>query len=163
MDLKVPPAGESISTVVISEWLVKEGDSVEEDQTVVILETDKINVEVPAPTSGVLSQILKGAGQEADIGEVIAHLEAGKRLRSRYPSLSDATLVYALQSTLPMGDRNATDFAQLAHLGVLREGAALEESGYVSYRSTPPASDTWQLDANSNLSRTGTSVRLRRS
>ena len=77
MDLKVPPAGESISTVVISEWLVKEGDSVEEDQTVVILETDKINVEVPAPTSGVLSQILKGAGQEADIGEVIAHLEAG--------------------------------------------------------------------------------------
>ena len=65
MDLKVPPAGESISTVVISEWLVKEGDSVEEDQTVVILETDKINVEVPAPTSGVLSQILKGAGQEA--------------------------------------------------------------------------------------------------
>lgn len=77
MDLKVPPAGESISTVVISEWLVKEGDSVEEDQTVVILETDKINVEVPAPTSGVLSQILKGPGQEADIGEVIAHLEAG--------------------------------------------------------------------------------------
>jgi 2-oxoglutarate dehydrogenase E2 component (dihydrolipoamide succinyltransferase) len=77
MDLKVPPAGESISTVVISEWLVKEGDSVEEDQTVVILETDKINVEVPAPATGVLSQILKGPGQEADIGEVIAHLEAG--------------------------------------------------------------------------------------
>ena len=78
MDLKVPPAGESISTVVISEWLVKEGDHVEEDQTIVILETDKINVEVPAPTSGVLSQILKGPGQEADIGEVIAHLEAGE-------------------------------------------------------------------------------------
>ena len=45
MDLKVPPAGESISTVVISEWLVSEGESVKEDQTLVILETDKINVE----------------------------------------------------------------------------------------------------------------------
>ncbi|MFA5506335.1 MAG: 2-oxoglutarate dehydrogenase complex dihydrolipoyllysine-residue succinyltransferase [Vulcanimicrobiota bacterium] len=77
MELKVPPAGESISTVVISEWLVEEGDSVQEDQTLVILETDKINVEVPSPVSGVLSEILKGPGQEADIGEVIAQLEAG--------------------------------------------------------------------------------------
>lgn len=78
MELQVPPAGESISTVVISEWLVKEGDSVKEDQTLVILETDKINVEVPSPISGVLTQILKGPGQEADIGEVIGQLEAGE-------------------------------------------------------------------------------------
>lgn len=78
MDLKVPPAGESISTVVISEWLVSEGESVKEDQTLVILETDKINVEVPSPVTGKLSQILKGPGQEADIGEIIAHIEAGE-------------------------------------------------------------------------------------
>jgi 2-oxoglutarate dehydrogenase E2 component (dihydrolipoamide succinyltransferase) len=77
MELKVPSAGESISTVVISEWLVAEGESVSEDQTLVILETDKINVEVPSPVTGKLSQILKGPGKEADIGEVIAHLEAG--------------------------------------------------------------------------------------
>lgn len=77
MELKVPPAGESISTVMISEWLVKEGDSVEADQTLVILETDKINVEVPAPVSGVVESILKGPGQEADIGEVIAQLKEG--------------------------------------------------------------------------------------
>ena len=77
--------------------------------------------------------------------EQIAHLEAGKRLLSRYPGISGSTLVYALQSTLPMGDRNATDFAQLAHLGVLRQGNALAESGYVSYRSAPPAGDLWQF------------------
>lgn len=77
MDLKVPPAGESISTVMISEWLVKEGDSVTQDQTLVILETDKINVEVPSPVSGVLAKILKTPGAEADIGEVIAKLEEG--------------------------------------------------------------------------------------
>lgn len=77
MDLKVPPAGESISTVMISEWLVKEGDSVDQDQTLVVLETDKINVEVPSPVSGTVGKILKGPGQEADIGEVIAQLVEG--------------------------------------------------------------------------------------
>jgi len=77
MDLKVPPAGESISTVMISEWLVKEGDPVDLDQILVVLETDKINVEVPSPTAGVLEKILKESGQEADIGEVIAQLAEG--------------------------------------------------------------------------------------
>lgn len=77
MDLKVPPAGESISTVMISEWLVEEGDEISEDQTVVILETDKINVEVPSPVTGVMGKILKGPGQEADIGEVIAEVSEG--------------------------------------------------------------------------------------
>ena len=60
--------------------------------------------------------------------EQIAHLDAGKRLLSLYPGLPGATLVYALQSTLPMGDRNATDFAQFAHLCLLQEGKALDES-----------------------------------
>lgn len=77
MDLKVPPAGESISTVMISEWLVEEGSSVAEDQILVVLETDKINVEVPAPAAGVLTKILKKSGEEADIGESIGQLETG--------------------------------------------------------------------------------------
>ena len=67
MELKVPPAGESISTVLISEWLVEEGQAVKEDQTVVILETDKINVEVPSPVSGKLSQS-SHRGQEGHKG-----------------------------------------------------------------------------------------------
>lgn len=77
MELKVPPAGESISTVMISEWLVAEGDAISEDQILVVLETDKINVEVPSPISGTLGKILKKPGEEADIGEVIAELAAG--------------------------------------------------------------------------------------
>lgn len=77
MELKVPPAGESISTVVISEWLVSEGDAISEDQVLVVLETDKINVEVPSPVNGSVGKILKQAGQEADVGEVIAELVGG--------------------------------------------------------------------------------------
>lgn len=77
MELKVPPAGESISTVMISEWLVAEGDAISADQILVVLETDKINVEVPSPIDGTLAKILKQPGEEADIGEVIAQLTAG--------------------------------------------------------------------------------------
>ncbi len=77
MELKVPPAGESISTVMISEWLVAEGDSVSADQILVVLETDKINVEVPSPVDGTLVKILKQPGEDAEIGDVIAELAAG--------------------------------------------------------------------------------------
>lgn len=77
MDIKVPPAGESISTVLVSEWLVAEGDSVSADQILVVLETDKINVEVPSPAAGRLEKILKQAGEEASVGEIIAQVSEG--------------------------------------------------------------------------------------
>jgi 2-oxoglutarate dehydrogenase E2 component (dihydrolipoamide succinyltransferase) len=82
MELQVPPAGESISTVMISEWLVAEGDPVTVDQIVVVLETDKINVEVRSPVSGTLARILKQPGDEAEVGEAIAVLEEGAHLAS---------------------------------------------------------------------------------
>ncbi len=86
MELKVPPAGESISTVMISEWLVAEGDSITTDQILVVLETDKINVEVPSPVDGTLVKILKKAGDDADIGEVLAELTAGAAGAEKKPA-----------------------------------------------------------------------------
>ncbi|MDA8018602.1 MAG: 2-oxoglutarate dehydrogenase complex dihydrolipoyllysine-residue succinyltransferase [Thermoanaerobaculia bacterium] len=78
IELKVPSVGESITEVMIGEWLVKEGDHVEEDAAVVIIETDKVNVELPAPTSGTITKILKGNGEDAEVGEVVGHMEAGE-------------------------------------------------------------------------------------
>ena len=89
MELKVPPAGESISTVMISEWLVAEGESVSADQILVVLETDKINVEVPSPVDGTLVKILKQPGEDAEIGEVIAELAAGAG--GKAPAAKEAT------------------------------------------------------------------------
>ncbi len=77
MDIKVPPSGESISTVLVSEWLVEEGEAVEADQIVAVLETDKVNVEVPAPVAGRLEKILIGPGQEAEIGDLIGTIKEG--------------------------------------------------------------------------------------
>ncbi len=79
IDLKVPPVGESVTEVIIGEWLVQPGDYVEEDAPVVVVESDKVNLEVPAPKSGVLAEVLKSAGETATIGEVVGRLEPGER------------------------------------------------------------------------------------
>src|SRR5688572_13825756 len=77
IELVVPKVGESITEVQIVEWLKAEGDAVERDGNVAVIETDKATVELPAPVSGVLSKVLKGKGQTAKVGEVIGYLEEG--------------------------------------------------------------------------------------
>ncbi len=77
VELKVPPAGESITEVQIGEWLKKEGDAVRRDENIVVIETDKVTVELPAPADGVVSKILVGDGEDANVGDVIGYLEEG--------------------------------------------------------------------------------------
>ncbi len=75
VELVVPEVGESITEVQIGQWLKQEGEHVQVDQGVVEIESDKATLEVPAPVTGVISQVLKKAGETAKVGEVIAYLE----------------------------------------------------------------------------------------
>ncbi len=75
IDITIPEVGESISEVQIGEWRKSEGDSVEQDEAIVELETDKASVELPAPAGGTLSQITKQSGQSAQVGDVIGSIE----------------------------------------------------------------------------------------
>jgi 2-oxoglutarate dehydrogenase E2 component (dihydrolipoamide succinyltransferase) len=77
IELKVPPVGESITEVQIGEWLKSEGERAERDDPVVVIESDKVTLEIPAPVSGVVQQVLKKAGEMARIGEVIGTMEEG--------------------------------------------------------------------------------------
>src|SRR5262249_12257858 len=61
----------------------KEGDFVKRDEPIVALESDKANVEVPAPVGGILKQVLKGAGSKVTIGEVLARIEPATMRLSR--------------------------------------------------------------------------------
>ncbi|MBI3925422.1 MAG: 2-oxoglutarate dehydrogenase complex dihydrolipoyllysine-residue succinyltransferase [Armatimonadetes bacterium] len=79
VEIKVPPAGESISSVVIGEWMVEPGGWIDRDETMVVLETDKINVEVPAPIAGKVEDVRKKTGESASIGEVIATMVEADR------------------------------------------------------------------------------------
>ncbi len=75
VNIKVPTVGESITEVVIGEWLKAPGTWVAQDESVVSLETDKVNVEVPAPVAGILGQPLKQKGETAAIGDILATIE----------------------------------------------------------------------------------------
>ena len=73
-EVKVPEVGESITEVFIGSWLKQDGETVEKDEPLVEIETDKATLEVPAPVSGVLSGVTKQQGDSATVGEVIAQV-----------------------------------------------------------------------------------------
>jgi 2-oxoglutarate dehydrogenase E2 component (dihydrolipoamide succinyltransferase) len=77
IELKVPPVGESITEVQIGDWLKSEGERAERDETIVKIDTDKVTVDLPAPVSGVITQITVPKGQMASVGDVIGYMEEG--------------------------------------------------------------------------------------
>ncbi|MEK3674489.1 2-oxoglutarate dehydrogenase complex dihydrolipoyllysine-residue succinyltransferase [Paenibacillus sp. FSL R10-2771] len=70
-EIKVPDLGESISEGTIYKWLVKEGDTVGQGDVLAELETDKVNLEISAEEDGVISSILRQAGENVAVGEAI--------------------------------------------------------------------------------------------
>ena len=71
VELIVPTLGESITEATVSKWLKKIGESFEVDEPLVEIETDKITVEVPAPSAGVLSEIKVQEGKDVNICGVL--------------------------------------------------------------------------------------------
>ena len=67
----VPVLGESITEATVSKWLKNEGDSVEADEPIVELETDKVNLEVPSPINGVLTEINSKDGTTVEVGALL--------------------------------------------------------------------------------------------
>src|SRR5579872_5232126 len=91
VELKIPAVGESISEVVIGAWHKSVGDAVEKDEDLVELETDKATFELPAPAAGVITQILKKAGDTATVGDVIGSIgEAAAPSRANPPAAPPA-------------------------------------------------------------------------
>jgi len=77
VDLVVPTLGESISEAVVGKWHKKPGDAVKADEPLLLLETDKVTVDVPSPASGTLEKALVKEGQTVRVGEVLGSIAAG--------------------------------------------------------------------------------------
>ena len=84
-EVKVPTLGESVSEATIGEWLKQPGEAVAADEPIASLETDKVAVEVPAPTAGVMGQHLAKVGDTVAVGAVIATIEAGSGTAAAAP------------------------------------------------------------------------------
>jgi len=67
----VPVLGESVTEATVAKWLKNKGDKVNVDEAIVELETDKVNVEVPAPSSGVIEKISVKEGQTVNVGALL--------------------------------------------------------------------------------------------
>src|SRR5437867_13297627 len=80
VELVVPSVGESISEVEIGDWLKKPGDPVQEDEPVVVIETEKVTVELPAPATGTITHTFKRKGEQAAVGAVIANVAPNGKL-----------------------------------------------------------------------------------
>ncbi|MBI2893130.1 MAG: 2-oxoglutarate dehydrogenase complex dihydrolipoyllysine-residue succinyltransferase [Deltaproteobacteria bacterium] len=74
VDLAVPWLGESVTEALIGRWLKGVGEAVRPDEPVAELETDKVNVQLPAPAAGVLSEQVHPAGATVKVGEVIGRI-----------------------------------------------------------------------------------------
>jgi 2-oxoglutarate dehydrogenase E2 component (dihydrolipoamide succinyltransferase) len=83
--LKVPSVGESITEVEIGEWLKQEGAFAKQDEPVLILETEKATLELPAPVQGKVTQVIKKTGEKAAVGDVVGYME-----ESAEPALQQA-------------------------------------------------------------------------
>ena len=82
-EIVVPVLGESITEATVSKWLKKSGDSVKADEPIVELETDKVNLEVPSPVSGVLSNIKTKEGETVKVGALLGVVTEGENTETK--------------------------------------------------------------------------------
>src|SRR5699024_8825154 len=90
IDVLVPQLSESVSEATLMEWKKQPGEAVEMDEILIEIETDKVVLEVPAPSDGVMSEIVKGDGSTVGAEEVIARIDSEGKATAAASS-SDST------------------------------------------------------------------------
>jgi 2-oxoglutarate dehydrogenase E1 component len=113
VDIVTPQAGESVAEGTILEWTKQVGDSVEADETVVEISTDKVDMELPAPAAGTITEILAEEGETVGVGQVIARMQVGAG-GAKPSAPSDDTPKQAAPAPTPVGANggNASPVAQ---------------------------------------------------
>src|SRR5215470_8853413 len=90
VELTVPALGESITEAVVGKWHKKVGDTVAVDEPVVVLETDKVTIDVPAPAAGTIASIAHGEGDTVKIGDVLGSIAPGAGAAASAPAAKPA-------------------------------------------------------------------------
>ncbi|HEY3116175.1 MAG TPA: biotin/lipoyl-containing protein, partial [Chloroflexota bacterium] len=88
----MPNTGEGVTQGTVIEWLKREGDHVDRDEGIVEVETEKVNIDIPAPRAGTLRQILVHEGDDVAVGEPLAYIEPAqaKSSSARAPAPAEA-------------------------------------------------------------------------
>jgi len=91
IDVMVPTLGESVTEATVSTWFKAVGDTVAQDEMLCELETDKVSVEVPAPASGTLSEIIAAEGETVQADAKLAVISSGDGAAASAPAAAPAT------------------------------------------------------------------------
>jgi 2-oxoglutarate dehydrogenase E2 component (dihydrolipoamide succinyltransferase) len=105
IEIRVPSLGESVTDVTVARWLKQPGEAVVRDEPVVELETDKVNVEVPAPAAGTLAEIVAAEGATLPVGGVLGTIGDMTAVPAAHPTPLEATLPLPEEE----GSANAAD------------------------------------------------------
>ncbi|RUM09924.1 2-oxoglutarate dehydrogenase complex dihydrolipoyllysine-residue succinyltransferase [Rhizobium chutanense] len=140
-EIRVPTLGESVSEATVGTWFKKVGDAIKADEPILELETDKVTIEVPAPASGTLSEIVAAAGETVGLGALLGQISAGAGAAAPAAAAPAA----AAPAATPVQPAPAA-VAQPAAVAV----AASSSSASVS--TMPPAPAASKMLAENNLS-----------
>jgi 2-oxoglutarate dehydrogenase E2 component (dihydrolipoamide succinyltransferase) len=108
VEVRVPALGESIVDATIASWQKKEGDQVQHGDILAELETDKVNVEVPADQDGILQKVTKQVGDIVAVGEVIAFIEDSVRTSSSAIKSNGTSTVETVAQQAPASSTQQT-------------------------------------------------------
>jgi 2-oxoglutarate dehydrogenase E2 component (dihydrolipoamide succinyltransferase) len=133
-DVLVPQLSESISEATLLNWKKQPGEAVEADEILIEVETDKVVLEVPAPASGVIKEIVKGDGSTVTSGEVLARIDTeGKAAAAAAPAEAPAAEAPAAAPAAAAAASSASSVASPAAGKILAEKgvdpASVEGSG----------------------------------
>src|SRR4030088_2300308 len=90
-EIRVPTLGESVTEATIGRWFKKAGDAVAVDEPLVELETDKVTIEVPAPSAGTLGDIVAKDGETVAVGALLGQINDGAAGGASQPAPAAAT------------------------------------------------------------------------
>ena len=76
IEVPMPQMGESIAEGTVSKWLKRLGDSVERDEPILEISTDKVDAEIPAPAAGTLAEITVQEGETVGVGTIVAYIDS---------------------------------------------------------------------------------------
>ncbi|MBY5332611.1 2-oxoglutarate dehydrogenase complex dihydrolipoyllysine-residue succinyltransferase [Rhizobium leguminosarum] len=135
-EIRVPTLGESVSEATVGTWFKKVGDAIKADEPILELETDKVTIEVPAPASGTLSEIVVAAGETVGLGALLGQIAEG--------AAAAAAPAAAAPAAAPAQPAAAAQPAPVA--------AAAASSSSASISTMPPAPAASKMLAENNLS-----------
>ena len=124
-EIRVPTLGESVTEATIGKWFKKPGDAVAVDEPLVELETDKVTIEVPAPSAGTLGEITAKDGETVAVGALLGQINDGAAGAAAKPAAAPAKAAAAQSSVAAAAAATATGLMS-KHLAQLK--ALLDEA-----------------------------------